>query len=114
ASHRAPFQSPLEQLEDEPALSRLRAARGRPVFTVAAAVVALYLLNTMLAGEARDFMAVRLAGPLNIGLALSLLQCATTGWAVWWYGRHARTSIDPDGARVRDRLEELEEWGSTR
>ncbi|MFR9797893.1 DUF485 domain-containing protein [Streptomyces sp. MS06] len=114
AVRRTPFPSPLEQLQDDPALSRLREARGRPVLTVAGALVALFLLSGVLAGEARDFMAVHLAGPLNIGLALSLLQCATTGWAVWWYGRHARTSIDPDSARVRARLDELEEWGNTR
>ncbi|MFE9772025.1 DUF485 domain-containing protein [Streptomyces sp. NPDC005931] len=101
-------------MRSEPALLRLRKARGRPVFTVAGAVVVFSLVNALLAGEARDVMGVRLAGPLNIGLALSLLQCATTGWAVWWYGRHARTSIDPDSARVRSRLEELAGRGSTR
>ncbi|MFF3324015.1 DUF485 domain-containing protein [Streptomyces sp. NPDC002889] len=100
--------SVFEQLQTDQGLQRLRAARRRPVFAVAGAVVALYLLNALLAGEARGFMAVRVAGPLNIGLVLSLIQCLTTVLAVGWYTRHARTFLDPDGRRLRTCFEKRE------
>lgn len=102
---RKPVMSVFEQLQTDQGLQRLRAARRRPVFAVAGAVVALYVLNALLAGEARGFMAVQVAGPLNIGLILSLIQCVTTVLAVWWYTRHARTFLDPDGRRLRARFE---------
>ncbi|MGI5404414.1 DUF485 domain-containing protein [Streptomyces sp. CA-135486] len=105
---REPALSVFEQLQTDEGLQRLRAARRRPVFAVAGAVVALYLLNALLAGEARGFMAVRVAGPLNIGLILSLIQCLTTVLAVRWYTRHARTVLDPDGRRLRARFEKRE------
>ncbi|MFK4226792.1 DUF485 domain-containing protein [Streptomyces sp. NPDC019890] len=105
---RNPVLSVFEQLQSDQGLQRLRAARRRPVFAVAGAVVALYLLNALLAGEARGFMAVRVAGPLNIGLVLSLIQCLTTALALWWYARHARTFLDPDGRRLRARFEKRE------
>ncbi|MFJ3336366.1 DUF485 domain-containing protein [Streptomyces sp. NPDC086766] len=103
--HSATFAAPYapEPPQDDPALPRLRAARRRPVFTVAGAVVALYLLNALLASEARGVMAVRIAGPLNTGLAMSLVQCLTTVWAVRWYNRHARTHFDP-GPHPGDRF----------
>ncbi|MGP3952892.1 DUF485 domain-containing protein [Streptomyces sp. 7N604] len=106
AAYGAPVPSAFEQLQDDPALLRLRAARRRPVFTVMGTVVALYVLNALLASEARAFMGVRIAGPLNIGLAMSLLQCGTTVWAVWWYTRHARAHFDPEGSRLRNRVEQ--------
>jgi uncharacterized membrane protein (DUF485 family) len=103
--------SVFEQLQGDPGLQRLREARRRPVFAVTGAVIGLYLLNALLASEARDFMAVQVAGPLNIALVLSLVQCATTVWAVWWYTRHARRFFDPDGRRLRAHFEEK---GNTR
>jgi uncharacterized membrane protein (DUF485 family) len=103
AKYGAPAPYVPERPTDDPALLRLRAARRRPVFTVAGAVIALYLINALLASEARGVMAVRIAGPLNAGLAMSLLQCVTTLWAVRWYNRHARTHFAPGGPYPGDR-----------
>ncbi|MFE9098626.1 DUF485 domain-containing protein [Streptomyces sp. NPDC007264] len=105
-AHRASDPLLAEQLQADPALLRLRAAHRRPVFTVAGAVIALYLLNGLLASEVRGVMAVSIAGPLNTGLALSLLQCVTTVWAVLWYARHAGSRLDPDRSQLRDRFDE--------
>ncbi|MFF4561369.1 DUF485 domain-containing protein [Streptomyces sp. NPDC001435] len=102
AMYAAPAPYVPERPKDDPALLRLRAARRRPVFTVAGAVIALYLINALLASEARGVMAVRIAGPLNAGLAMSLLQCVTTVWAVRWYNRHARTRFAPGGPHPGD------------
>ncbi|MGP4002673.1 DUF485 domain-containing protein [Streptomyces sp. 8N706] len=81
--------------------TRLLAQRLRPVFAVTGAVVGLYLLNALLAAQAREFLGIQVVGPLNIGLALGLLQCVTTVWAGRWYARHAQASLDPLGAGLR-------------
>src|SRR5690606_11380252 len=86
----------LEPLRYHPTLLRLRAARRGPVFTGAAILVVLYVSEILLANEAGGFMSLRLAGPLNVGLALSLLQCVTAACAIGWYARHARRVLDPE------------------
>ncbi|MFI2371710.1 DUF485 domain-containing protein [Streptomyces sp. NPDC018833] len=83
------------------ALAELRAARRSKVFPVATAVLGLYLVNALLASTARDVMAIRLVGHLNLGLALALLQCGTTLAACRWYARYADTTLDPLVERVR-------------
>ncbi|MFF9410365.1 DUF485 domain-containing protein [Streptomyces anandii] len=91
----------LLQLQDNDALLRLRAARRRPVFLMVGVIFLFYVLEVILANEAVGFMALSLAGPLNVGLALSLLQCVTTACAIQWHVRRARRVLDPDAARVR-------------
>lgn len=91
----------LDQLSSHSTLLRLRAARRAPVFTAAATLVVLYVSEILLANEAGGFMSIRLAGPLNVGLALSLLQCVTAATAIGWYARHARRVLDPEADRVR-------------
>lgn len=101
----------LQHLQAHHAMLRLRAARRRPIFTMVGAIFSLYVLEILLANEAGGFMAVPLAGPLNVGLALSLLQCVTTACAVRWYAHHTRRVLDPEAAQVRALLRE---WGQKR
>ncbi|MER8012629.1 DUF485 domain-containing protein [Streptomyces sp. NPDC094149] len=91
----------LQQLQTDDALLRLRAVRRRPIFVMVGAIFSLYVLEILLANEAVGFMAVSVAGPLNVGLTLSLLQCVTTACAIRWYARHAQRVVDPEAARVR-------------
>lgn len=107
-----PTPSVFELLRDDRRLGRLRTARRRAVFRGTGAVAALYLLDALLANGAPDFMAEEVAGPLNIGLALGLLQCGTTAWVAWWYGHHARTFLDPEAERLRALFErqEADQW----
>ncbi|WP_210987262.1 DUF485 domain-containing protein [Streptomyces sp. F63] len=93
--------SVYEQLQADPRMARLRAARRRPLFRVTGTVTALYLLTALLANHARDLMGTQVAGPLNVGLLLGLAQCATAVWAALWYTRYARTELDPDADRLR-------------
>ncbi|MFI2040464.1 DUF485 domain-containing protein [Streptomyces bottropensis] len=99
---RLPAQSPPHQADPEShlgsiqttALRELRAARRRPA-QVATAVVAAQMAGVILANEAPGVMAIAWAGPLNVGLSLVLAQVAFTGWAVLWYARYARSSLEP-------------------
>lgn len=81
-----------------------RAARRRPVL-VAIAVLALYLVNATLANEAPGLAAVSVAGPVNIGLALVLMQLAITSGAVLWYRRYAAARLDPLSAHLSSSYE---------
>ncbi|MFI2189875.1 DUF485 domain-containing protein [Streptomyces sioyaensis] len=62
---------------------------------VTAGVVSLYVLNAVLAETSRDFMAVTVVGPLNVGFALALFLLATTVGATQWHARYARTAPVP-------------------
>jgi uncharacterized membrane protein (DUF485 family) len=84
---------------------RLRAERRSKILPVASAVIGFYLLNALLANAAGGLMKVRLVGHLNLGLALALLQCATTLLVCRWYARYARTTLDPLAESVRAGLE---------
>ncbi|HSX98491.1 MAG TPA: DUF485 domain-containing protein [Streptomyces sp.] len=92
-SHQADPESPLGPTQTT-ALRELRAARRRPAY-VATAVVAAQMAGVILANEAPGMMATAWAGPLNVGLSLVLAQVAFTGWAVLWYARYARSSLEP-------------------
>lgn len=87
--------------EPTTALAELRAARRSRIFPVATAVLGLYLLNALLLSTARDVMAIRLVGHLNVGLGLALLQCGTTLVVCRWYARYASATLDPLVARAR-------------
>ncbi|MGW1958065.1 DUF485 domain-containing protein [Streptomyces sp. NPDC001920] len=83
------------------ALAALRAARRSRIVPVAAAVFGLYLLNALLVSAARDMMAIRIVGHLNVGLGLALVQCGTTLAVCRWYARYASTTLDPLVDRAR-------------
>ncbi|MGI5193771.1 DUF485 domain-containing protein [Streptomyces sp. CA-288835] len=99
---RTPAPSPAQPADPESylrarqpaALRELRAARRRPAL-IAATVLAAHMTGVVLANEAPDLMAIDWAGPLNIGLTLVLAQVTFTGWAVLWYVRYAKSSLEP-------------------
>ncbi|MFK4102891.1 DUF485 domain-containing protein [Streptomyces sp. NPDC019531] len=93
-------------LEESGAPRRARAARCRALLA-GAPVVALYLLISALANAARDFMALPVAGPLNVGLGLGLLQLVAVAVWVLWYGRYSETLLDPLFESLGTSVEEL-------
>jgi hypothetical protein len=74
-----------------------RTVRGvrRRAFLVASPVIALYLVISSMSEAAKDVMAVSVAGPLNVGLLLGLVQLVAVAAWVQWYARYCRTSVDP-------------------
>ena len=82
------------------ALNELRRAR-RPAFAAVGGFFSLSLANELLAGSAREFMALPVAGPLNIGFTLALVQWGSGVWAVVWYARYASGTLDPLRERLR-------------
>ena len=76
------------------ALQTLRAAR-RPPAWVAGAVVGGQVCAMGLAAEVPSFMGISIVGPVNVGLALVLVQLGIVTWAVLWYGRYGKDTLDP-------------------
>ncbi|WP_234046252.1 DUF485 domain-containing protein [Streptomyces adelaidensis] len=100
---RHPYDSSLPWLSGVTLSEALRTAgvqhtvRGvrRHAFLVATPVIALYVLISCLAEAAEGVMARSVAGPLNVGLLLGVVQLVAVAAWVQWYGRYCRTSVDP-------------------
>ncbi|QFR03221.1 DUF485 domain-containing protein [Streptomyces phaeolivaceus] len=88
------------------AARRAGAARRRALLA-GVPVVALYVMIIGSANGGRDFMALRVAGPLNVGLGLGLLQLVVVAACALWYGRYAETSLDPLPESSGTSVEEL-------
>ena len=102
-AHRHPYDRSLPWVSGITLSDALRSAgarsteRGvrRRAFLVAAPVIALYLLISSLSEVAEDVMSVPVAGPLNVGLLLGLVQLVAVAAWVQWYAGYCRKSVDP-------------------
>ena len=93
-----------EQAQASPEFRALRRRLRRFVFPMSALFLAWYLAYVLLASYARPFMAIKLAGNINVGLALGLLQFVSTFVITTLYVRFARRDIDPAAAEIRRRM----------
>jgi uncharacterized membrane protein (DUF485 family) len=73
------------------------------VFPMSVLFFLWYLGYVLLAAYARGFMSHRLAGAVNVGLVLGLLQFASTIAITNAYRRFARTRLDPQVKLIRAR-----------
>jgi uncharacterized membrane protein (DUF485 family) len=64
-----------------------------------------YLLYVVLSGWARDFMAIKLLGNINVALVLGLLQFVSTFGIAWAYSRFAEKKLDPLADEIRHEVE---------
>lgn len=82
-------------LQQSPAFGELRRRRARFVVPATAFVFCSYLAIVLLAAYEPDLMTHELAGQVNVGLALGILQLVSTVVITTWYTRFARGTIDP-------------------
>ncbi|MGH3775064.1 MAG: DUF485 domain-containing protein [Pseudonocardiaceae bacterium] len=75
------------------------------VFPMTAFFLAWYFLYVMLAAFAPQFMAIKVAGNINVGLIIGLLQFVTTFAITTVYVRFANKYLDPVGDRIREQIE---------
>ncbi len=92
-------------MEQTPEFIALRRAFRRFVFPMTVAFLAWYLLYVLLSAYARDFMATKVIGNINIALVLGLAQFASTFLIAAWYSRYASRRLDPLAGRMRETLE---------
>ena len=83
----------------------LRKSHRSFVFPVAGAFLLWYFLYVLLADYAHDFMSIKVAGNINLGLILGLLQFVTTFGITAWYVSHANRKLDPAAESIRSEIE---------
>lgn len=94
-----------EQVQASDEFADLRSRLRRFVFPMSAAFLVWYLAYVLLASYARDFMAVKVLGNINMGLIIGLLQFVTTFAITTLYVRYANKHLDPAAERIRLRIE---------
>lgn len=84
---------------------RLRKTHRSFVFPMAVAFLVWYLLYVVLAIYAPGFMSTPVAGNINLGLVLGLLQFVTTFGITAAYVAFANRTLDPQATALREELE---------
>ena len=84
---------------------RLRKTHRSFVFPMAVAFLVWYLLYVVLAIYAPGFMSITVAGNINLGLVLGLLQFVTTFGITAAYVAFANRTLDPQATALREELE---------
>ncbi len=97
-----------EEVQRTPEFQDLRHRLRRFVFPMSVAFLLWYLLYVLLASFAPAFMATKLAGNINIGLVIGLLQFVSTFAITAIYVRYANRRLDPSAERLRVMIEEGE------
>jgi uncharacterized membrane protein (DUF485 family) len=92
-------------VQSEPDFVGLRKALRGFVFPMTIAFLAWYALYVLLSAYARDFMATKLVGNINVALVFGLLQFVSTFLIAWLYARYARRRLDPVADRLRAEIE---------
>jgi uncharacterized membrane protein (DUF485 family) len=94
-----------EEVQDSAEFADLRSRLRRFVFPMSAAFLVWYLAYVLLASYARDLMAIKVLGNINMGLVIGLLQFVTTFAITTVYVRYANRHLDPAAERLRRRIE---------
>jgi uncharacterized membrane protein (DUF485 family) len=102
---RPPGETTYELVQASPEFAELRARFRRFVFPMSAAFLIWYLVYVLLAAYAPEFMSIKLAGDLTVGLLIGVLQFASTFAITAAYVRYANKNLDPRAAEIRDQLE---------
>lgn len=95
-----------QEVQDSDEFAALRSRLRRFVFPMSAAFLIWYFAYVLLASYARGFMAIPVAGNINMGLVIGLLQFVTTFAITTFYVRYANRHLDPAAERIRLRIED--------
>ncbi len=102
-----------EVVQASPEFASLRRRQRLFVFPVTVGCLVWYLLYILLANYAPDLMATRVAGFVNVGIVLALLQFVTTFAIATIYVWYANRYLDPAAARLRERIEKATTQSTT-
>ena len=83
------------EVQNSEEFGRLRRTLRSFIFPTTAAFFLWYALYVLLSAYARDFMAIKLIGNINVALVLGLLQFVSTFLIAWYYSRFAASKVDP-------------------
>jgi uncharacterized membrane protein (DUF485 family) len=97
--------TPYEEVQDSDEFVQLRNRFRRFVFPVTVGFLAWYLLFVLLSAYAKDFMATKVVGTINVGIIFGLLQFVSTFAITMAYVRWADKEFDPTADALRERIE---------
>jgi uncharacterized membrane protein (DUF485 family) len=75
------------------------------IFPTTVAFIVWYSLYVLLSAYARDFMAIKVIGNINVALIFGVLQFVSTFGIAWHYSRYAAQKLDPLADDVYNELE---------
>lgn len=84
---------------------KLRRTHRGFVFPMAVVFIVWYFVYVLLAAFAPEFMAISVAGNVNVGIVLGLLQFVSTFGITAAYVSFANRKLDPQSAAIRADLE---------
>lgn len=85
--------------------AQLRHRLRRYIFPTTVAFIVWYSLYVLLSAYARDFMAIKLIGNINVALIFGVLQFVSTFLIAWHYSRYAAKELDPLADDIHSTLE---------
>ena len=94
-----------ERVQRSPEFQALKRRFRSFVFPMTGLFLAWYLLYVLLAAYAPDFMSIRVAGNITVGLLFGLGQFVSTFAITMLYARWANTHQDPIADELRQRIE---------
>jgi uncharacterized membrane protein (DUF485 family) len=94
-----------EEVQGGADFTNLRHRLRRFVFPMSVLFLVWYLAYVLLAAYAPGFMDVKLAGNINVGLLIGMLQFLSTFLIATIYVNYANRNLDPAAARLREEIE---------
>ncbi|GAA2679833.1 hypothetical protein Apa02nite_026230 [Actinoplanes palleronii] len=94
------------EVQNSEEFGRLRQTLRKFIFPTTIAFILWYALYVLLSAYARDFMAIKLVGNINVALLLGLLQFVTTFVIAWYYARFAAREVDPLADDIYNTIED--------
>ncbi len=94
----------IEEVQNSVEFRRLRRRLRTFVFPMTVAFLAWYLLYVIASGFARDFMAQKVIGNINVALIFGLLQFASTFGVAILYTWYANRRLDPLSEKLRGEM----------
>ncbi len=93
------------EVQNSDEFGRLRRTLRNFIFPTTIAFILWYALYVLLSAYARDFMAIKLVGNINVALILGLLQFVSTFVIAWYYSRFAAQKVDPLADDIYNEIE---------
>ncbi|GAB3758086.1 DUF485 domain-containing protein [Zhihengliuella somnathii] len=96
----------FRETQSSPEFKELRRTHRSFVFPMAVVFIVWYFVYVILAAFAPDFMAIPIAGNVNVGILFGLLQFVSTFVITAAYVSFANRKLDPKAQAIRERLED--------
>ncbi|GGN89898.1 membrane protein [Actinoplanes lobatus] len=94
------------EVQNSEEFAQLRHRLRSFIFPTTVAFIVWYALYVLLSAYARDFMAIKLVGNINVALVFGVLQFVSTFVIAWYYSRYAAQKLDPLADKILHDIDE--------